>query len=136
MSIDLDDVPAACQEAVVTTLAAVGVRRAHLGVGFVGADEIRALNLQHRAIDEPTDVLSFPIDAIGGGAGEQPLELGDVVICVEQTADVTEAVVHGVLHLCGFDHEADDGEMLALQGRVLEQLGHVVSSPMGSEDEG
>ena len=44
-----------------------------------------------------------------------PRELGDVVICPEHTEDLTEAVVHGVLHLCGYDHETDDGEMLALQ---------------------
>jgi probable rRNA maturation factor len=48
--------------------------------------------------------------------------LGDVVICPEQTDDLVEAVVHGVLHLCGYDHETDDGEMLALQARVLERL--------------
>ena len=46
-------------------------------------------------------------------------ELGDVVICIEHADDVREAIVHGVLHLVGFDHEADDGEMLALQRRLL-----------------
>jgi probable rRNA maturation factor len=45
-----------------------------------------------------------------------------VVICPEHTADVVEAVVHGVLHLGGLDHEADDGEMLALQSEILEGL--------------
>jgi probable rRNA maturation factor len=45
-----------------------------------------------------------------------------VVICPEQTTDLAEAVVHGVLHLCGYDHETDDGEMLSLQRRVLEGL--------------
>ena len=48
-----------------------------------------------------------------------PRELGDVVICPEHTHDLAEAVVHGVLHLCGYDHEADDGEMLAVQAEVL-----------------
>jgi probable rRNA maturation factor len=48
-----------------------------------------------------------------------PRELGDVVICPEHTADMVEAVVHGVLHLCGHDHETDDGEMFALQDRVV-----------------
>ena len=43
------------------------------------------------------------------------------MICPEHTEDLTEAVVHGVLHLCGYDHETDDGEMLALQDRVLER---------------
>ena len=101
-------------------LAAAGVHDGHLAIAFVGADEIRALNRDHRGIDRPTDVLSFPIDAAGEAHG--PRELGDVVICPEHTEDLTEAVVHGVLHLCGHDHEADDGEMLALQDRVMEGL--------------
>ena len=62
-------------------------------------------------------MLSFPIDEDGVVAG--PRELGDVVICPEHTEDLTEAVVHGVLHLCGLDHETDSGEMLALQDRVM-----------------
>ena len=66
----------------------------------------------------PTDVLSFPVDGADRLAlGER--ELGDVVICPEHTDDLTEAVVHGVLHLVGMDHETDDGEMLALQAEVL-----------------
>jgi probable rRNA maturation factor len=63
-------------------------------------------------------VLSFPIDAAAPLAAP-PRELGDIVICVERTADVREAVVHGMLHLLGMDHETDDGEMLALQRRLL-----------------
>jgi probable rRNA maturation factor len=86
----------------------------------VDADAIRALNREHRAHDRPTDVLSFPVDEGGPSAG--PRELGDVVICPEHTEDLIEAVVHGVLHLCGYDHESDGGEMLALQRRVLEDL--------------
>jgi len=46
-------------------------------------------------------------------------ELGDVVICPEHTVDLREAIVHGVLHLLGMDHETDSGEMLALQGELL-----------------
>ena len=84
------------------------------------ADAIRALNREHRNLDRPTDVLSFPVDEGGPSAG--PRELGDVVICAEHTEDLIEAVVHGVLHLCGYDHESDGGEMLALQRRVLEEL--------------
>ena len=83
-------------------------------------DRIQLLNREHRGIDSPTDVLSFPVDADGPPAG--PRELGDVVISPEHTDDLTEAVVHGVLHLCGYDHETDGGEMLALQRRVLEEL--------------
>jgi probable rRNA maturation factor len=101
-------------------LEAAGVDDAHVAVAFVDEDEIQALNRQHRGRDEPTDVLSFPIDEAGPAAG--PRELGDVVICRSRTTDLTEAVVHGVLHLCGYDHETDRGEMLALQARVLERL--------------
>jgi len=78
-------------------------------------------------------VLSFPIDEQAGEPG--PRELGDIVICPQRTSDMTEAVVHGVLHLCGYDHETDGGEMLALQADVLAALGHVVEVPMGSETE-
>ena len=84
------------------------------------AEAIRALNREHRNLDSATDVLSFPVDEGGPSAG--PRELGDVVICAEHTEDLIEAVVHGVLHLSGHDHESDDGEMLALQRRVLEEL--------------
>ena len=102
-------------------LAAGGVGGdAHLAVAFVGAPEIRQLNREYRDRDRPTDVLSFPIDAAGPVAG--PRELGDVVICPEHTEDLVEAVVHGVLHLCGFDHETDAGEMLAIQDRVMAGL--------------
>jgi probable rRNA maturation factor len=92
----------------------------HLAIAFVTPAEIHALNREHRGIDRPTDVLSFPIDETGPSAG--PRELGDVVICPEHTEDLTEAVVHGVLHLCGHDHEVDNGEMLATQDRVMEGL--------------
>ena len=65
-------------------------------------------------------MLSFPVDEAAPAAG--PRELGDVIICPEHTEDLTEAVVHGVLHLCGYDHETDSGEMLPLQARALEGL--------------
>jgi probable rRNA maturation factor len=95
-----------------------GVTDGHLAVEFVDSRRIAELNAEHRGHAGPTDVLSFPID----GAEPQhapPLELGDVVICAEHTADLSEAVVHGVLHLVGMDHETDDGEMLALQRKLL-----------------
>jgi probable rRNA maturation factor len=66
-------------------------------------------------------VLSFPVDGPDAAAG--PRELGDVVVCAARSHDVVEVVVHGVLHLCGMDHEADDGAMLALQDRVMAGLG-------------
>ena len=71
-------------------------------------------------VQKPRDVLSFPMD--GGGPAPGPRELGDVFICPEHTEDVVEAAIHGVLHLCGFDHETDEGEMLTLQRQVLESL--------------
>lgn len=91
-----------------------------MAVSFVDAEEIRRLNARHRGIDRPTDVLSFPVDGPGPVPG--PRELGDVVVCPEHTRDIDEAVAHGALHLCGYDHEADSGEMLALQERVLASL--------------
>ena len=101
-------------------LEAVGIRDGHLAVTLVGAAEIHALNRDHRAIDRPTDVLSVPVDGTGPVAG--PRELGDVVICPEHTENIPEAVVHGVLHLCGYDHETDQGQMLALQDRIVAAL--------------
>jgi probable rRNA maturation factor len=101
-------------------LEAAGVRDGHIAIVLVDEDEIRRLNREHRGIDRPTDVLSFPVDERGPASG--PRELGDVVICPQHTKDLAEAIVHGVLHLCGYDHETDDGEMLALQARVLNGL--------------
>ena len=101
-------------------LRAAGIDQGHLAVSIVPADRIRELNREHRGIDAETDVLSFPVDELRPAVG--PRELGDVVICREQTADLEEAVVHGVLHLCGLDHERDQGQMLALQGEVMAEL--------------
>ncbi|MEA2437358.1 MAG: putative rRNA maturation factor [Thermoleophilaceae bacterium] len=117
--IELDADPA-LQRAATAALAAAGITDGHLAIDFVDSARMRELNRSHRGIDRPTDVLSFPVDGTGPTAG--PRELGDVVICREYTADVTEAVVHGVLHLCGYDHEMDEGEMLELQDRVLAGL--------------
>jgi probable rRNA maturation factor len=93
------------------------VDEGHLAIELVEEERIRELNRDHRGIDRPTDVLSFPVDEDGAPAG--PRELGDVVICPEHTQDLGEAVVHGVLHLCGYDHETDRGEMLELQDRIV-----------------
>jgi probable rRNA maturation factor len=118
--VDLSDVPAELRDAVAAALGAAGVTDGHLAVELVDAARIRELNRAHRGVDAPTDVLAFPLDGAGPTAG--PRELGDVAICAEHCADVTEAAVHGTLHLCGFDHEADSGEMLDLQARVVEGL--------------
>jgi probable rRNA maturation factor len=120
VSLDLTDVPADLRDAVAAALRAIGVDEGHLAVELVDAERIRELNREHRGEDAATDVLAFPIDELDPVAG--PRELGDVAICPRHCADVTEAAVHGVLHLCGHDHETDDGEMLALQARVLAAL--------------
>ncbi len=120
MSVDLSDVPAELREPVTAALDAAGVADGHLAVEIVDAGRIHELNREHRGVDAPTDVLAFPIDELGATAG--PRELGDVVICPEHCSDLTEAAVHGALHLCGYDHEVDEGEMLALQARVMAAL--------------
>jgi probable rRNA maturation factor len=99
--------------------ASMGVEHAHVAVEFVDAARIAQLNGEHRGKAAPTDVLSFPIDGVEPLDGDVARELGDVVICPAHTVDVREAVVHGMLHLLGMDHETDDGEMLALQRELL-----------------
>jgi probable rRNA maturation factor len=118
--LDLSDVPDELRPAAEGALRAAGIEGGHLSVELVGERRIRELNRDHRDADEPTDVLSFPIDEAESVPG--PRELGDVVICPEHTVDVTEATVHGVLHLCGYDHEVDEGEMLRIQGEVMSEL--------------
>jgi probable rRNA maturation factor len=111
--------PTAVEVEELCTLAfsSAGIADGHVAVQFVDEDEIRDLNRQYREIDEPTDVLSFGVDQDGAAAG--PRELGDIIICPDQTEDLREAVIHGALHLSGMDHETDDGEMLALQSELL-----------------
>jgi len=109
------------REAALAALEAVGVDDGHLAIAFVRPEQIAVLNHEHRGREGPTDVLSFPIDGTDPVV-VGPRELGDVIICREHTTDLVEAVVHGVLHLCGHDHETDDGEMLALQDRIVEGL--------------
>jgi probable rRNA maturation factor len=116
--------------------ASAGVTDGHVAIEFVGAQRISWLNAEHREQHGPTDVLSFPVDGVeklaartssadtpatqtGEPAVMPPRELGDVVICPEHTVDLREAIVHGVLHLVGMDHETDDGQMLALQRELL-----------------
>ena len=126
MSADLSDVP--------SDLHAAGVSDGHIGLQIVGEGRMRTLNYAARGVDEATDVLAFPIDpVITGGSSPSaaepprirdtgPRELGDVFICPEKATDVTEAAVHGALHLCGYDHESDGGEMLELQAKVMASL--------------
>lgn len=118
MSVDLNDVPEKLQQAVAAALAGVGVSDGHISLQLVEPQEIRDLNKTHRDKDRATDVLSFPIDGTGETTG--PRELGDVVICPDHTADLEVAAIHGVLHLCGYDHESDDGEMMNLQQEIID----------------
>ena len=101
-------------------LHAAGVSDGHIGLQIVGEGRMRTLNYAARGVDEATDVLAFPIDDQQQDTG--PRELGDVFICPEKATDVTEAAVHGALHLCGYDHESDGGEMLELQAKVMASL--------------
>jgi probable rRNA maturation factor len=126
VSLELSDVPARFRPAVKATLEAVGVAEGHLAVELVGEGRIHELNLEFRGRDRPTDVLSFPIDEDDSGPG--PRELGDVIVCEAHCENVVEAVVHGVLHLCGFDHESDEGEMLELQDRIIGRIGSQVEA--------
>jgi probable rRNA maturation factor len=105
------------QQLCALALSSAGIEEGHVAIEFVSEDRIRELNRDHRGLDEATDVLSFGVDEDGPSAG--PRELGDIVICPAHTADISEAVVHGALHLTGMDHETDDGEMLALQRELL-----------------
>jgi probable rRNA maturation factor len=86
-------------------LAAEGVEEGDLGIAFVPAEEMRALKREHLGVDEPTDVLSFPIDARESLPEGVPRQLGDVVICPEVVGDAWRwPLVHGLLHLLGYEH--------------------------------
>ena len=86
-------------------LAAERVEEGELGIVFVGPAEIRALKREHLGVDEETDVLSFPIDGRAELPAGVPRQLGDAVVCPEVTGDAWRGpLVHGLLHLLGYDH--------------------------------
>jgi probable rRNA maturation factor len=107
-------------------LARIGQRQSGMAVTFVGDRKMRRLNRDYRGIDAPTDVLSF--------AYGDPGELGDVVISTATAARQAESlgvpfdvelrhlVIHGTLHLAGYDHETDNGEMKRLEKRLRREL--------------
>ena len=104
------------------------------GLSFVDADEMAALNSAHRKVDRPTDVLAFGADDGSAPRGpDEPRLVGDVVICPLVAAANAEAsgrsvqdelallVVHGALHLLGYDH-VEDRDAEKMQGREQEML--------------
>jgi probable rRNA maturation factor len=102
---------AAAVEVAREVLAAEGVVDGELGLAFVGPDEMRALKRDHLGIDEATDVLSFPIDAKDELPEGVPRALGDIVLCPQVVgAEWRQPLVHGLLHLLGYDHGAEMSE--------------------------
>jgi probable rRNA maturation factor len=109
-------------------LAAIGKSESSATVAFVSDKRIRELNRQFRGIDKATDVLSFP----AGGPDE--LNLGDIAISAETAAkqakenglsfdgEIAQLILHGLLHLAGYDHETDNGEMNRLELRLRRKL--------------
>jgi probable rRNA maturation factor len=96
-------------------LAGEGVESGELGLVFVGPEESRALKQEHLGIDEATDALAFPIDALDRLPEGLPRQLGDVVICPQVAGDDWRGpLVHAVLHLVGYDH---GDEMTEREGR-------------------
>ena len=97
-------------------LAAEGVEAGELGIAFVSADEMRGLKREHLGMDEPTDVLSFPIDGLDAIPTGEPRALGDVVLCPKVVGDEWRwPLVHGLLHLLGHEH----GEEMEARERAL-----------------
>jgi probable rRNA maturation factor len=86
-------------------LAAEGIEDGELGLAFVPADEMRSLKRDHLGVDEPTDVLSFPLDGRDDVPAGVPRALGDVVVCPSVVGDEWRwPLTHGLLHLLGYDH--------------------------------
>lgn len=116
------------------TLEAFGEAEAALSIVVTDEDTIRDLNKEHRGRDEPTDVLSFPADYVDPDLDRK--YIGDVLISFPTARAQTEErdhgvaeelqllVVHGVLHLLGYDHveSKDQDEMAQLQRRILTSL--------------
>jgi probable rRNA maturation factor len=89
-------------------LSAEGIDDGELGLAFVAPEESKALKREHLGIDEATDVLSFPIDGTEPVAEGVPRLLGDIVLCPQVVGESWRApLVHGLLHLLGYDHGAE-----------------------------
>jgi probable rRNA maturation factor len=86
-------------------LATEGIEEGDLGIAFATASEMRVLKAQHLGIDEATDVLSFPLDGREDVPAGVPRQLGDVILCPQVVGEEWRGpLVHGLLHLLGYDH--------------------------------
>ena len=111
----------------------IGRRQQDATIVFVSDQAMKELNRRFRGKDYPTDVLSFPAEAAPFEVDKS--HLGDVVISVQRAAaqakehklslnlEFKQLILHGLLHLCGYDHEADGGEMNRLELRLRRRLG-------------
>jgi probable rRNA maturation factor len=98
-------------------LAAEGIDEGELGLVFVGPEEGRRLKREHLGVDETPEVLAFPIDERDDVGEGVPRQLGDVVLTPAIAGDEWEhRLIHGVLHLLGYDHGAEMEEREAELG--------------------
>ena len=105
----------AAEELAERVLTAEGVTEGELGIAWVSGEEMRVLKRDHLGIDEATDVLSFPLDGRDELPAGEPRALGDVVLCPDVVGERwREPLVHGLLHLLGYDH----GEEMAERERT------------------
>jgi probable rRNA maturation factor len=89
-------------------LTAEGIEEGEVGLHFVGPDEMRRLKNEHLGMDEVTDVLAFPIDGREDLPDGVPRQLGDAVLCPQVVGhDWARPLVHGVLHLLGYEHGSE-----------------------------
>jgi probable rRNA maturation factor len=101
--VEMDE--AAAAELARRVLTSEGVDAGELGIAFVAPDEMRVLKREHLGVDEASDVLSFPLDGRDALPEGVPRALGDVVVCPQVAGDAWRTpLVHGLLHLLGYDH--------------------------------